>query len=256
MKNFMVVNFRDDKKNPTDKLTTLLQAQIENALDLGWEKQDIIILSNVFFRFMNIRTIKVDLNDFCFTGSKMFGIKWLYDHFDINDVVFSHDLDCWQNAPFDPPEFKDVGACQYSQPKFNGGSIFWRRSAKDIIDEVIERLQHDQAKKEEPALNEIFKSKTYKDRVTILNYTYNVGCSAFVKRYEGSIKPIKVCHFHPDNRLAWETHALDRNGLDETSVSPRLEKLVRKHYPNIATELSEDGKQKAARLRNERLMPK
>ena len=64
-----------------------------------------------------------------------------------------------------------------------------------------------------------------------------MGCSGFVVRLARSEKPIKVCHFHPYNRLSWETHALDRNQINEIAVTVRLEKLIRKYYPFLATEL-------------------
>ena len=80
----------------------------------------------------------------------------------------------------------------------------------------------------------------------MVNNTFNVGCSGFVKRYNRSIKPIHVCHFHPYNRIAWETHTLDRNGIGEIPVSIRLERLIRKYYPNLPIKLKGDrhGKKK------------
>jgi hypothetical protein len=190
-----------------------------------------------------VETIVVDLNDNCLTGSKMFGLEWLYKNISHADVVWSHDLDAWNNCWFDAPDFKDVGATYYSQPKFNGGSMFWRRSSYDIIEAILKRIKKKEAEKEEPAINKILKSKKYKDRVTVVDNTFNVGCSGFVKRYERSMKPIRVCHFHPYNRIAWETHALDRNGLGETPITLRLERLIRKHYDGVATELSKEGKE-------------
>ena len=84
--------------------------------------------------------------------------------------------------------------------------------------------------------------KEYKKRVTVVNRSFNVGCSGYVKRWMDSYKPLRVCHFHPYNKIAWETHALDRNGLDCKGITDRLENLLRKYYPNLATELCEDGR--------------
>ena len=75
---------------------------------------------------------------------------------------------------------------------------------------------------------------------------------AGVPRYQRSIKPIRVCHFHPYNRIAWETHALDRNGIGEKGISDRLEQIIRKYYPDIATELSEEGRQRRSEKIKER----
>lgn len=252
MKNFMVANLTKGRYK-SDCIKLLIDAQIENSLQLGWELKDIILLANFDYEFMKVKSINDKLNSSCFTGSKMFGMKYLFDNNMIDDVIWAHDLDAWQNVSFYCPEFKDVGIACYSNPKYNGGSVFWRKSSKDIVYKIVEEIENNKANKEEPILNKILKSKKYKDRVTNVNNSFNVGCSGYVKRWNRSIKPIRVCHFHPYNNIAWETHALDRNGLDTKGISGRLEHLLRKYYPNLATELSKKGKaahkeRKATRL--------
>jgi len=120
-------------------------------------------------------------------------------------------------------------------------AFFWRKSSLDMVDEIIKRIEKNEQAREEPTLDAVFKSDEYKERVTTLNPTYNVGCSGFVKRYEASIKPVKVCHLHPDNRIAWETHRLDRNACNFKSISTRLESILREYW-TLATELSKEGK--------------
>lgn len=241
----MVANLRGKGRYDEDKIIKLVKAQIDNSIELGWDPSDIILLTNFPFEFMGVKATESDLNKHCWTGSKMFGIKHLFENDLTDDTIWSRDLDLWQNVPFTCPEFEDVGACYYSRPKFNGGSIFWRKTAIDIVNAVVKRLTKEKAKKEEPTLNEVFKSDKYKDRITVLNCTYNVGCSGYYERYTGSEKPVKACHFHPYNRIAWETHCLDRNGLGEKGISDRLETLIRKYYPDVAAEISEEGRQRA-----------
>jgi len=257
MKNFMVANLRGKGRYDDQKIQTLLKAQIENSIEVGWSRSDIIVLSNFEFEYMGVRPILTDLNKFCWTGSKMFGMKYLMDNNLVSDgIIWARDLDAWQGVWFEEPDVADVGASYYSRPTFNGGSVFWRLSAKDIVDDIVDRLVQDKSKREEPTLNEVFKSEQYSSRVTVLNCTYNVGCSGYVPRYERSIKPIRVYHFHPYNRIAWETHCLDRNGLGEKGLNIRLEKLIRRHYPNLATELSEEGKLRAKQKREDRMVKK
>ena len=223
--------------NP-EKMDTLLKAQIENSLAVGWKPENIIFLANFEFEFMGVKAEIIPMNTFCLSGSKMFALKWLFDQGRVRETIWSLDLDCWQNVWFDRPEFgTDVGCSTYSNFKYNGGSIFWKPSARDIVDEAIERLTTGQEPKEEPTLNKIFKSDEYKKRVTILNYSYNVGCSGFVPRFEQSLKPIRVCHFHPPNNVAWEIHALDRTGIGQIPITIRLERLLRRYYPDLATSL-------------------
>jgi hypothetical protein len=242
MKNLIVLNIQNNSSK-RDELLKITKAQIENSLELGWDKNNIILISNVDFEWMEVKSIKIELNRKCVTGSKMYAVKYLFDNGE-KDILWSHDLDAWQNYWFDEPEFKDAGASEYSQPKFNGGSVFWKPQSIDIINSIIQQIESNEQEKEEPTINKLFRSRKYKDRVTVLNYTYNVGCSGFIKRAHYSIKPIKVSHLHPTNRIAWETHALDRNGVGYKSISGRLENLLRKYYPSLATELQEDGKNK------------
>jgi len=242
MKRLMVANFQKSSKSRynIERFETILKAQIDNMLEIGWEKENIIFLSNFDFEFMGVKTTKMKFNEFCLSGSKMWAMKWLFDNDKVDDIIWSSDLDCWQNIWFDCPEFDgDVAACHYSNPKWNGGNIFWKPSSKDIVNEVVRRLEKDKAAKEEPLLNKIFYSDKYRERVSVLNSTYNVGCSGFIVRFTKSFKPIRVCHFSPPNSVAWEIHALDREGIGQIAVTVRLERLLRKYYPFLATELKD-----------------
>ena len=242
MKRLLVANLQRSSKsryNP-ERFDTLLKAQIDNMLEIGWKKDDIIFLSNFDFEFMGVKATKIKFNEFCLSGSKMWATKWLFDNNRVDDIIWSSDTDCWQNIWFDCPKFNgDVGACTYSNPKWNGGNIFWKPSAKDIVDEVVRRLEKDKAAKEEPLLNKVFNSEKYCNRISLLNSTYNVGCSGFCVRFAKSLKPIHVCHFSPPNSVAWEIHALDREGIGQIAVTVRLERLLRRYYPNLATELKD-----------------
>jgi hypothetical protein len=233
MKRLLVANFV--LKRNAKEIESMLQTQIDNILDLGYTSKDIILISNKDIEYNSVKSLVVDLYKDCPTGSKMFALEWLYNNNLVTEVIHSGDLDVWQNVRFDEPEFKDVGIAQYSNKKFNGGSVFWKPSAVDIATEICNEIRNNKEAREEPTLNKILKSDKYKDRVTVLNNTYNVGCSGFVVRYERSIKPVKILHHHPLNRIAWETHAIDRNDIGEVAMTVRLERLIRKHYPFLAT---------------------
>jgi len=242
MKNLLAANIvKEDHRSK--EIKNLLRAQVHNSLEIGWPVKDIIIVTNFDFEYMGVKAHKTELNKTCLTGTKLFALKYAFDnHLNELQMIWGHDLDAWQNAPFDPPFLiEDVGATYYGKPKFNGGSIFWRPTAKDIIEEAIDIILANQEAKEEPTLNDLFKNK-YEDRVTVVNNTFNVGCSGFRERYMRSHLPIKVAHFHPYNRIAWETHRLDRDGCGFKSVDFRLEMLLREYYPDLPFCLSEEGR--------------
>jgi hypothetical protein len=157
MKNVMIANFNKKSHTKIDDLITILKAQLENSLELNWKPEDICILSNFTFEYNGVKAIEINLNDHCLTGSKMFGIQWIIKQ-NADIVYWAHDLDCWQGEEFECPEFKDVGLAEYSLPKFNGGSVFWRDSAKDIVDAIVEYIEKHKSPKEEPVLNKILKS--------------------------------------------------------------------------------------------------
>lgn len=241
MKNLLAANIIKDNKRSRE-MKKVLQAQIHNSLDVGWEEKDIIVICNFDFEYMGVKSIKVDLNKTCLTGTKLFATKYVFENnMHEGQVVWSHDLDAWQNHWFQQPYIQDVGATYYAKPKFNGGSIFWKDLAIDIISNAIDIILENEEAKEEPTLNELFKNE-YKERVTVVNNTYNVGCSGYVSRYMRSELPIKVSHFHPFNRIAWETHRLNRDGVGLKSVDFRLEKILRQYYPGLPFLLSEEGR--------------
>lgn len=250
MKRLLVANSQENNKRYIlDNISIILKAQIENSLDLGWKTDDIILLSNFDFKYMGVKAQKIELNNFCFTGSKIFGVKYLFDS-GIQDIIWASDLDCWQNVSFECPKFRDIGLTRYYNRNYNGGSIFWKSSSKDIIDDVVSELIKNNATREEPILNKVLKSK-YKKRITVINHTFNVGCTGFVQRYLQSIKPICVYHFHPYNRIAWETHVLDRSKIGEGSISIRLERILRKYYPTLPIKLKGDFNEKTHRKNQE-----
>lgn len=252
MNQLIVANLREKSKRYNfSSIDVLLKAQIENSIQAGWKPEDMIVVTNFDYSFMDVVAHNTTLNDICLTGSKMFGLQWAMNKGLIDDVVWTHDLDAWQSVPFKEPKFKDVGITTYSNSKFNGGSVFWRMSAKDIVDHVVEVIAAGEDK-EEPTLNKLLKSD-YKSRTTVVDTGFNVGCSGFVPRLYRATKPVRVCHLNPLNRIAWETHRLDRNGIGFVSVSSRLELLLRKYYPHLATELSKEGLKRSGELGKENL---
>jgi len=233
MKNCLTANVTKSSRYKLDKIKVLLDAQILNSLDVGWLPKDIILTTNFDYNLYGVKAHRIEFNPLCPTASKMYAVRYALREC---DCLWSHDLDAWQNVWFDCPEMKDVAAATYNDHKFNGGSIFWKKSAADIVDMIIAMLEEEDATYEENVLNRVFKKN---DRVTKLNFTYNVGCSNYRQRWGDSDKTngqINVAHFHPYNRIAWETHALDRCHLGVKGISDRLETLLRAHY-SLATEL-------------------
>ncbi|HEX3655326.1 MAG TPA: hypothetical protein VHV55_05960 [Pirellulales bacterium] len=238
MKNLLVANWQPGERVTRGDLEQLLDAQLENSLALGWSPDDLLVVTNFPYRRGRVRRIADDLNTHCMRGSKMFALARLFETGAIagDDVVWAHDLDAWQNHRFETPAFADLGLAEYSRPKFNGGSVFARPAAADMVDAIVRRIVTGREPREEPTINCVLRDPAYQSRVTVLNPTYNLGCSGFRERLGGSTKPVLVCHFHPTNRLAWDTHVNDRNGMG-TVLAPRVvELLTRRFHGGIAPE--------------------
>ncbi len=235
MKNLITANHRPKSTVSETELRQLIDAQIENSHALGWAAQDIIVVTNLAVD-LPATVIKAPLNETCLTGSKMFALNHLFTLGLIreNEVWWSHDLDAWQNYWFEPPDFLDIGLTEYSTPKFNGGSIFLRATARDMVSAITEHITAAKAGLEEPSINSVLRSAQFEQRVTILNSTFNVGCSAYDVRHARSHKPILVSHFHPMGKAGWRVHNFGDGKVSEGSVCPRLfELLVRRFHRGV-----------------------
>lgn len=239
MKNMLAVNFRPKGKLSEAELRELIDAQIENSVALGWAARDMVIVTNLSLN-VPATVVPATLNDTCLTGSKMFALHHLFSLGLIrgDEVWWVHDLDAWQNHWFEPPELLDIGLAEYSEPKFNGGSVLLRAGARDMVAAIIGGITASKAHREEPAIDAVLRSDAFRHRVTVLDSTFNVGCSAYAIRHGRSAKPILVSHFHPKSRPSWRTHIHGDRKLRETSVSPRLYELLLRRFhggvpPNV-----------------------
>jgi len=227
----MVANFQPGRNCDLAELERYLRAQVENSLVFGWLPRQIAIITNFAFRHEQVVAHQRSLNTTCLTGSKIFAIGDFLAELPNDEVVWCHDLDVWQNSPFDAPDFKEIGICCYSTPKYNGGSIFYRPGALDLVRTIRDEILRRSSNKEEPVINDVLRHPSHSPRVTELNPTFNVGCSGYRERYLRSDKPLRCVHFHPTNRIAWDTHARNRNGIGPAAtISSALRELLFRHF--------------------------
>ena len=231
MKNLLVANYRAEGRVPEAELRRLVDAQVANSIEIGWAASDLVVVTNLALD-LPVNVVRAPLNETCLKGSKMFALHYLLDRRLLtgSELWWAHDLDAWQNYWFDPPDVADIGLAEYSIRKFNGGSVFIRAAAHDLVAAIVARIAAANRLREEPAINAVLRSSDCKHRVTTLNSTYNVGCSGYAVRHRRSLKPILVSHFHPRDRRSWRTHVEGMNDLGEASVAPRLRELLVQHF--------------------------
>jgi len=130
-----------------------LQLQVENSLRMGWDKKDIILITNFDFEYMGVKAYKV--SEICGWSSfvnKLVVVNQMIKSGVINDNFWLHDADAYQLVPFEfPSECKDIGFTRHApgRNKPQGGSSFYRKSAFKFIDVIAEMIMLFKPEKEE-----------------------------------------------------------------------------------------------------------
>lgn len=258
-------------------INSYLKLQVENSLMLGWDKEDIIVITNFPFEYMDIKTNMV--NDICrwsAFANKMVVVNELICSNVINDNFWLHDCDAYQLVPFVfPEECNDVNFVRHApgRDKPQGGSVFYRKEAYDIISVLSKAIQLFKPTKEE-SFFPYFYHKSYKtlivekynlvicelekntyeknkdslelyikfrdfaikyfgefeNRFHWLNWTYNLFRQRqFDRKYPYAEKPIKVVHFHPEDKSCLDRFYHGINSYNVKIVTPELKELFIKH---------------------------
>lgn len=121
-----------------------LRLQIDNSLRLGWDKSDIIPITNFPFEHMGVKAYEVESDNCKWSAfaNRMVAVNEMIQRGIIEDNFWVHDLDAYQLQPFVfPKECKDVGFAKHAvgRNKPQGASAFYRKEAFDIVD-VVARM--------------------------------------------------------------------------------------------------------------------
>src|SRR5258706_15243964 len=125
-----------------EETKTLVKLQIDNSLDLGWNKKDIFLITNFDYEYKEIKTVQVAENTchypFQPEASKITTIIHLFDMgFFKNELYWFHDFDAYQLESITEEELElngfDAGFTDYGRkPNWNTGSFFFRNTSKSI----------------------------------------------------------------------------------------------------------------------------
>jgi hypothetical protein len=136
-----------------DLISGYLKLQIENSIMHGWDKEDIIMITNFPFEYMGVSAYVVDeICRWSAFANKMVVINELIKRNIINDNFWLHDCDAYQLVPFVfPEECKDVNFVRHApnRDKPQGGSVFYRKEAFDIINVLANAIKLFKPTKEE-----------------------------------------------------------------------------------------------------------
>lgn len=268
MKNVLI--YITPKKLFSGEPLTLVKIQIDNSLDLGWKREDIILATNFSFEYNGVKSVVVSDDNFVPhypRGSKHEAILELFNRGFITkgELYWFHDLDAYQSEDITKSEVDlgnaDMALTDYCwRKKWNTGSIFFTSSAEDIFeglvktqsllkigDEIALMVLTNGFTKEENdnvmryiAPEVIEKTPEIRDiegRIKKINTTYNfVPVFNIPYCYMSAIKPIKVVHFHPSfpspsNSSFLNFFMYGDNEINTVLMSKRLIKIF--HYHGV-----------------------
>lgn len=229
-------------KKYNDETLTSIRIWIDNSLDLGWKKNDILFINNFPFEYNGVKSIVVDESSFCpfRPGStKTCAVADLLERgfMKKGEVYWVHDPDAYQMNVITEKELElggvDVGWTTYGwSPKWCLGSYFLKDSSKDIFKWIKDTIYEYKAE-DERALVKLTKENfnDINSRIKTLNITYNFGQRNIPINYKLADKPIRVVHFRPKyfqfDNIAQFMHG--KNELNKVLMSDRLIKIFHRH---------------------------
>ena len=254
-KNFVNATFNKVWK---DETSILVKIQIDNSLEVGWKREDILLVTNFDYEYNGVKSLVVGDDNFCPfspTASKINVIIDLFEQGIIKkELYWFHDFDAFQLEEILEGELVldgvDIGLTDYGSSivnpgrslRWSTGTIFFKESALDIF-KLWKNEVYRFRINEEIALLEMLKKGrniAIKNRVKKINITYNLATRMrnISESYEMAIKPLKVIHFHPFDRRIVEGETggdniavcvYGKNKMNKVLVNERLISIFKEH---------------------------
>ena len=233
MKNLLI--YINPSKEWNEENKSLIKLQIDNSLELGWDKKDLLLFTNFPYEYEGVTATVVPDNLFCPyfpQASKINTILHMFEQEIIgDDVYWFHDNEAFQNYPFNLKLPKNLYLTDYGYcARFNTGSFFFRKGARESFEKIkADSDAHQDG--EEWALGRIHKDLDYE----LMNITYNFPGSVnanknFEMIYNKTNLPVMVPHFHPNNRGGVFYRIMTgENALGVNVMSDRLIRLFNKY---------------------------
>ncbi len=249
MRNLLIYTGPNKKFSNEDAVLTKIQ--IDNSFDLGWKKDDILIVTDFPYEYNGVRSLVVPdglYYEFDKNANKVPVITYLINQGIISpdELYWCHDLDAFENYPITESELGldklGLGLTHYTyKPEWQFSSFFFRSSAKDIfelIDETTKARPHISRNNEKTLTWLIKYNKINSNRYKKLNPTYNFTKRYIQTVYDLSVKPLKVLHFRPSDTPARDPLMSDtalnifmygKNRLKIPLMTDRLIKIFNSH---------------------------
>lgn len=242
MKN-VLVHLHPDKEFDWER-ATLARIQIDNSLRLGWNRDDILFVTNFDYLYNGVKATVVPEGSFCSfrprsTNTITVPVLFELGLISAGEWYWVHDFDAYQNHRFNELGIRrelsgvDVGLTTYGwSSKWCLGSFFFNSDSRPFFEKIRDRV-YEYETEDERALISLTKQGFYSDKYRVLNITYNFGMRNVEHNYEVADKPVKVLHFHPHYREGslrpLQCFMYGKNGMGLRLMSEGLINIFNKH---------------------------
>lgn len=243
MKSILV--FVNPSKQFNEECEILARVQIDNSLDLGWKKEDILLLTNFDYEYNGIKSLIVRDEVYCDYSPISIKITGVLELFRLglikeDELYWTHDFDAFQLESITEDEVdlgtKDMGLCPLGRkPRWAGGSVFFKQSSRDIYEKIKNKMDELRTVDEMAITTLTNENEEIRNRIKLMNISYNFITLNVRSCYRDAIKPIKVAHFHPfrgvrqssiENALEWYK---GKNKINTPIITERLIKIFDYH---------------------------
>ena len=207
MKNLLI--YINPNKQFDDEHKILAKIQIDNSFNIGWKKEDIVLVTNFDYEYRGVKSLIVPSELYYEpdpVSTKASVVPYLLKKGIIgNELYWCHDFDVYQDDIIKEIDLDlgsaDLGLVSYGyKPVWNFGSFFFKKEARDVLNLLNKKmLERKRPRADEKMLTKltILYNIVNKDRYKELNVTYNFTMRCIQSNYLRAIKPLKVLHFHP-----------------------------------------------------------
>src|SRR3989344_1197666 len=142
MKNLLI--YIGPRKRFDEEHSLLTSIQVDNCLDLGWKKEDILLVTDFPYAYNGVTALVVPdglYYEFDKNANKSKVLVYLLYQgiIEPGTIYWCHDFDAYENYPINETELGlenyDLGLTHYFyKPEWQLGSSFFKSSAKDILE--------------------------------------------------------------------------------------------------------------------------
>lgn len=237
----MIYNKITDKPRWTDEdLFQSFRAQIDNSIERGGKREDIIIGTNFDFEYNGVKnkllTDVCEENPFC---NKFYGMLELMQKEELESDFWFHDQDAWQlHDDLDFPKFNgEVAGCTYVfTQEWNTCSLFVKKSAINVLTYIVDFMKMNldylkQVQSDENIISMLRGNNTeVSPYLSTINTQYNVGRTKMEHRYKLADKPVFVGGFVPQIPDSVRVFNGENNEMKVNLIDEKLDQVFKKHF--------------------------